>query len=195
MSVLMPLGPWGVLTIALVDAAALGIPMDPVIAAFVYKDPRRTLIYVLMGAIGSAVGSLVPYLLGYTGGEAFVVRKVGRAKFARVHALSEKYGDLALIIPAMLPPPTPFKLFVFSAGVLEMTWLHFMLSVFVGRVLRFAILSVLTIEFGPEIVQIIQTVVKHHSHWAIGILCALILLGVILYIANRKRSSAQAALV
>ena len=99
-------------------------------------------------AAGSALGSLVPYIIGYKGGEAFVVNKVGKAKFDRIHGLSEKYGDLALIIPGMLPPPTPFKLFVFSAGVLEMSWPHFLLAVFTGRILRFSILAALTIELG-----------------------------------------------
>lgn len=195
MSVLIPLGPWGVFVIALADAAAFGIPMDPVVATFVYKDPSRALLYALMGATGSALGSLVPYIIGYKGGEAFVVKRVGEAKFRRVHATSEKYGDLALIIPGMMPPGFPFKLFVFSAGVLEMNWLHFLLAVFTGRVLRFAILSALTIEFGPQIVQVTESLVKQHrSAVLIGVL-VLVAIGVALYVARKKRSHVEAAVV
>lgn len=195
MSVLIPLGPWGVFVIALIDAGALGIPMDPVMATFVYKDPSRTLMYVMLGAAGSAVGSLIPYIIGYKGGEAFVVKRVGQARFSRVHGLSEKYGDLALIIPAMLPPPTPFKLFVFSAGVLEMDWMHFLLAVFTGRVLRFSILAALTIEFGPGIVQMTEALVKQHRNLALGLFLGLILLGVAVYFIRKRRSHAESAMV
>lgn len=184
---LLPFGPWGVFLIALIDAAFFGVPMDPILAVFVHTDPRRSLLYIVMGAAGSAVGSLVPYLIGYKGGEAFVVKKVGRARFDRVHGLSEKYGDLALIIPGMMPPGFPFKLFVFSAGVAEMNWAHFMLAVFTGRVLRFTVLAILTIEFGPQVIQLIGEIVKRHGTIALSILLGLVVIGAIWYLLLRRK--------
>lgn len=189
--VLLPFGPWGVFAIALIDAAAFGVPMDPIVAVFVHRDPQRTLLYAVMGAAGSAIGSLIPYLIGYKGGEALIVKKVGEARFRRVHAMSEKYGDLALIIPGIMPPGFPFKLFVFSAGVAEMNWAHFMLAVFTGRVLRFCILSVLVIEFGPEIVELIQRTLALHKHAAFGILGILVALGVYWYVLRKKRANVE----
>lgn len=185
---LLPLGPWGVFLIALIDAAAFGIPMDPVVAVFVHTDPRRSVLYVVMGAAGSAIGSLVPYLLGYKGGEAFVVKKVGQARFNRVHGLSEKYGDLALIIPAMMPPGFPFKLFVFSAGVAEMSWPHFLLAVFTGRLLRFSILAGLTIKFGPQVIQLMGDVVKRHGPLATSIVIGIAMLCGIWYVLLQRRN-------
>ena len=184
---LLPFGPWGVFLIALIDASFFGVPMDPILAVFVHTDPRRSLLYIVMGAAGSAVGSLVPYLIGYKGGEAFVVKKVGRARFDRVHGLSEKYGDLALIIPGMMPPGFPFKLFVFSAGVAEMNWAHFMLAVFTGRVLRFTVLAILTIEFGPQVIQLIGEIVKRHGTIALSILLGLVVIGAIWYLMLRRK--------
>jgi membrane protein YqaA with SNARE-associated domain len=177
MAVLAPLGgPWAVFVIAVVDAALLGIPLDPIVAYYVHADPKRTLLYALMGATGSALGSVVPYLIGYKGGEAFLVKRIGERKFRRIHGLSEKYGDLALVIPAMMPPGTPFKLFVFSAGIAEMNFVHFLLAIFTGRLARFVLLAGLTIKFGPEIVAITQTVVKTHPFLTLGFFAALILL-------------------
>lgn len=184
---LLPFGPWGVFLIALIDAAFFGVPMDPIVAVFVHTDPRRSLLYIVMGAAGSAVGSLVPYLIGYKGGEAFVVKKVGRSRFDRVHGLSERYGDLALIIPGMMPPGFPFKLFVFSAGVAEMNWAHFLLAVFTGRVLRFSVLAILTIEFGPQVIQLIGDIVKRHGTLTLSILLGLIAIGVIWYVLLRRK--------
>lgn len=174
---LAPLGgPWAVFVIAGVDSALFGIPLDAIVAYYVHTDPRRSLIIALMGAFGSAVGSLVPYFIGYKGGEAFLIKRIGHRKFRRIHGLSEKYGDLALIVPSMLPPPTPFKVFVFSAGIAEMNVVHFMLAIFTGRLARFLFLTVLTIRFGPQIVAVTQNLVKTHPLLTLGIFGGALLL-------------------
>jgi membrane protein YqaA with SNARE-associated domain len=190
---LLPFGPWGVFLIALIDASFFGVPMDPIVAFFVHTDPRRSVLYAVMGAAGSAIGSLVPYAIGYKGGEAFVVRKVGQARFDRVHRLSEKYGTLALIIPGMMPPGFPFKLFVFSAGVAEMNWARFLLAVFTGRILRFSVLAVLTIEFGPQVLDLMQSVLTRHGPLVMGVLLALILGGAVWYLLRRRKKTAPTA--
>jgi membrane protein YqaA with SNARE-associated domain len=188
MAVLIPLGPWGVFCIALVDAAAFGVPMDPVIAAFVYGDPRRTLLYAFMGAIGSAIGSTVPYVIGYKGGEAFLVKKIGQKRFDRIHGNTERYGELGLMVACIMPPGFPFKLFVFSAGIAEMTYARFLLSIFAGRLMRFLMLAALTIRFGPQIVSLTGTLVKQHLIAALlGI--GLLILVIALFSKWRRKKS------
>lgn len=168
---LAPLGgPWAIFFLTAIDAAALGIPMDALLAYYAYTNRARIVPCILMGALGSTLGSLVPYLLGYKGGEAFVAKRVGRQRFQRVHARVERYGMWALIIPSMLPPPTPFKLFVFCAGVAEMSWLRFCISIFAGRLARFTLLSVLTILYGPQIVDLFQTLIVRH--WPVALAAA-----------------------
>jgi len=71
----------------------------------------------------------------------------------------ENQEFLAMMIPSMLPPPTPWKAFVFAAGVFEMRVTSFMLAVFCGRMLRWLVLSMLVLKLGPEAV----TVVAHHG--------------------------------
>jgi membrane protein YqaA with SNARE-associated domain len=171
MHLLAPLGgPLAILVLTVVDAAALGIPLDPVVAYYAYTDRHRILLYILLASIGSAVGSLVPYAIGYKGGEALIAKRIGRPKFERVHGRVERYGIWALIIPSMLPPPTPFKLFVFCAGVAEMSWLKLISSIFAGRLMRFSLLSVLTVFFGPRIVDKFNTVI--FRHWQVSLLMA-----------------------
>lgn len=194
MKVLAPLGgPWAILIIAMLDAAAFGIPMDPLVAYYVHRDPNRFFLYTVLAAAGSAIGSLVPYAIGYKGGEALLIKRIGEAKFRRIHGLSEKYGDLALIVPAMMPPPTPFKLFVFSAGVAEMSWPHFMLAIFAGRVARFFILSALTIQFGPQIVDLMARLVTQHLPVTMGVLAIVALL--VWFVVKRRKSGTSAAMV
>ncbi len=195
MALLAPLGGiWAVFLIALIDASFFGIPLDPVIAVYVAVDPRRTIIYALMGALGSALGSTVPYLIGYKGGEALVVKKIGQQRFARIHAQSEKYGDLALIIPALMPPGFPFKAFALIAGVTEMGYIHFLLSIIVGRLLRFIILGVLIIAYGPEILRFMMTAFQHHRGLTFAIV-ALIVVAIFLIVrlvSSRAPSVADA---
>ncbi|MGA3127971.1 MAG: VTT domain-containing protein [Candidatus Korobacteraceae bacterium] len=191
MAALAPLGGvWAVFLVALIDASFFGIPLDPVIAYYVAVDPRRTILYAVMASLGSALGSTVPYLIGYKGGEALVVKKLGQKSFARLHARSEKYGDLALIIPALMPPGFPFKAFALIAGVTEMRYPHFLLSIFVGRLLRFIILGGLIIAYGPEILSFLMAAFQHHRIATFAVIVAIAAIIVLIVRFNRSRSSA-----
>lgn len=178
---LKALGAWGVLLIAMLDAAAFGIPMDPLIAGFVYSSPAKAFFYCLAASVGSALGSLIPYWLGRAGGELFLLKRINEARLQRIRDRFERQEFLALMIPATLPPPTPFKLFVFSAGVFEMKTLHFLFAVFLGRMIRFGVLSVLTVVFGPEIVSMIKTLIRHHPSIAVALGVVILALGYLLF--------------
>jgi len=191
MAVLAPLGGIkAVFVIAFIDAAIFGIPLDPIIGYYVATDPRRTILYAIMAALGSAIGSTVPYAIGYKGGEALVVNKIGPKRFARMHALSEKYGDLALIIPALMPPGFPFKAFELMAGVTEMSYPHFLLSIFVGRVLRFLILGCLIIAYGPEILDFLKVAFQHHRGATFAVVAAIVAILVLIVRLSQSRGGA-----
>jgi membrane protein YqaA with SNARE-associated domain len=167
-ALLKPLGAWGVFAIAALDAAALGLPMDLVIAGYVYKDPPRFLLYVVMASAGSALGSGVLYLIGYLGGEKVLRKRISAERFGQIHGSFERHQFWALMFPAMLPPPTPFKLFVLAAAVFEMKFWHFLLAIFAGRFVRFLLLALLTLKFGPDFVRISGTIFREHFHWVLA---------------------------
>ena len=166
---LKSLGAWGVLIISFLDACAFGIPMDPLIAGYVYANPHKSWLYCLAASVGSAIGSLIPYALGRAGGELFLLKRIDEARLKRIRDRFEKREFLALMIPATLPPPTPFKLLVFSAGVFEMKMIPFLLAIISGRMLRFAVVSLITIFFGPQIVAEAKTLVLKHPSVVVGI--------------------------
>ena len=168
-AVLIPMGPWGILLIAFIDAAFLGIPMDPLVAYFVYRRPGLFWLYTLMGAAGSALGSLVVYYIGRKGEEMLLEKRIPKRTLLRIRRAFERHEFLALMVPAMLPPPTPFKFFVLTAGGLKMRLDHFLLAVFSGRMIRFTVLSVLTIFFGPQIVTLATNLAKQHLPWVLGL--------------------------
>ena len=170
LNVLRPLGPLGAFVIGFGDSAAIGMPVDLIIAGYVYGTlqqlQRNTvppnslhwfaslyLLFPVTAAVGSALGSLVAYAIGRKGGEVALRKRVSQAKFDAISERFERQEFLALMIPSMLPPPTPFKLFTFAAGALKMKVRDFLLAIFVGRMIRWLILAKLVVWFGPAIVE------------------------------------------
>jgi membrane protein YqaA with SNARE-associated domain len=190
---LKPLGFWGVGAVAALDSSSIPVPMDLIVAGYVWSDAHRFYLYVLMASIGSAIGGLVPYWLGRAGGEIFLMKRIDRARYERLRDRFEKQEFLALMIPSIMPPPTPWKVFVFAAGVFEMRVVSFMLAVFAGRVLRFTVVSLLTIQYGPQIVHDVTEMM--HQHLAATLIGLAIVLGVIAVVAVRKGRSKRAATV
>ena len=185
LGVLGPLGIWGAALAGLVDSGTLPIPMDPLIATWAWNDHRHAYLYVLMAAAGSAVGGLIPFLLGRAGGELFLLRRIDRARYEAMMARFEKQEFLAMAIPSAMPPPTPWKAFVFGAGVFEMNIWHFLLAVFTGRAVRFGAEAALTIKYGPQIVNVVGDLFKYHLTLTLVMLA--LLLGLLLLWVIRKR--------
>jgi membrane protein YqaA with SNARE-associated domain len=162
LAILKPLGFWGVGGIAFVDAAAIPVPMDLIIAGYVWADKPHFYLYVVLASAGSALGGLIPFYLGRAGGELFLMKRINRARYEQLRDRFEKQECLAMMIPSILPPPTPWKLFVFAAGVFEMKTGNFMLSVFAGRFIRYTATALLTIEYGPQIVNMVTVLTTRH---------------------------------
>jgi membrane protein YqaA with SNARE-associated domain len=189
--VLAPLGPWGVFAIAAVDAALLGMPMDAIVAGYIYKDPPKMLLYVVLASAGSALGSILVYVIGHAGGEVLLRKRLSPERFEKIHASFERHEFWALMFPAMLPPPTPFKAVALSAAAFEMRFRDFMIAIFAGRFVRFLVLGVLTLKFGPGFVAWIVDVFAHHFKWVA--LAAVAALAIWLFWIRRKKASQRLA--
>ena len=167
-AVLKPLGAWGVFAIAALDGAALGLPMDLVIAGYVYANRQRFLLYVIMASAGSALGSLVIYVIGHAGGHELLEKRMSPQRFEKFHSTFEKHPFWSVMFPAMLPPPTPFKLVALTAAASGMTLSHYLLAILAGRFVRFLVLAILTLIFGPEFVQVSSALFSKHGRWVLA---------------------------
>src|SRR5580658_7734728 len=177
-------GIWGIGALALLDSSSIPVPMDAFIAYSVWHGKSRFVLYCIAAAAGSAIGGLLPYGLGRAGGEMFLLKRVNRERFERMRARFERQEFLAMMIPSMLPPPTPWKAFVFAAGVFEMRVVPFMLAVFCGRMVRWLALSLLVLKLGPGAVEI----VAHHALTVVGIVGALAVIGFAWWWFRKKRA-------
>ncbi len=190
MPALLKLGFWGVGLVAIIDTSSLPVPMDALLALLVWQDKGHFWIYCLVASVGSAIGGLVPYGLGRAGGEIFLLKRVNRERFEAMRKRFEKQEFLAVMVPSMLPPPTPWKAFVFAAGVFEMRIVPFMAAVFAGRLVRWLVLSWLVMKLGPTAVDSVANVVKEHLALFLGAL-VLVFVGIGVWVVLRRRRSGE----
>jgi membrane protein YqaA with SNARE-associated domain len=182
------LGIWGPFVIAFADSALLGMPVDFVVAKYVYEDHRRLLLYITMASLGSALGSIPLYILGYLGGEKVLRKRISEERFLKIHRSFEQHEFWALMFPGMLPPPLPFKVFVLGAAVFEMRFRDFLVAIFLGRLVRFGVLAMLVLWFGPQIVGLFGGVVKQHWLEILGVILGA---GCLWWVLRRGRAEAK----
>jgi membrane protein YqaA with SNARE-associated domain len=181
---LAPLGIWGVFFLSIVDSTSIPMPADPLIIHYAVEHPHTFYIYCFMAALGSAIGSLVPYYLGRAGGELVLLKRINRARFEQMRDRFEKQEFLAIMIPAIMPPPMPVKLFELAAGVFEMRVLTYFLAVLTGKFLRFLIWGLLVVFFGQTILHTVGHAIRQHAGIAISGALFLVLL-LVIYVVRR----------
>ncbi len=186
LGVLKPLGIWGVAALAALDSSSIAIPMDIIVAGYIWADRKHFWLYALMVGLGSAIGALVPFFIGRAGGELVLLRRVDRAKFDQLRDRFARQSFWAVLIPAAMPPPTPFKLFAFGAGVFEMGILPYMAAVFCGRTLHYLVLGILTVRYGPQIVAVVLHQASRHTG-AMLLVVALLLTALVFFLWQKRQ--------
>ena len=184
LTALKPLGVWGIGALAVVDSAAIPVPIDALVIDYIVHDHARSLLYCFMAAAGSAIGSLLPYYIGRAGGELFLLKRINRQRYEKLRDRFERQEFLAIMIPAMMPPPMPVKLFELAAGVFEMKPLWFFSAVLLGKFARFLLWAVITIFFGPALIHTVTHTVRAHT----GVVLAgglLLVFALIFYIVRK----------
>jgi membrane protein YqaA with SNARE-associated domain len=144
------LGGPGLFFIALADSSFLSLPEGNDILIVVLSTGQSWQLmtyYVVMTTLGSISGCAVLYSVGRRGG-AFLRKRLKEKRMKEMEDLYRKWGVWAVVIPSVLPPPTPFKIFVLSAGLFRLPFVKFLLSVAVGRSIRYLMWGVLAVLYG-----------------------------------------------
>ena len=187
----------GVLILAIFDSSFLTVPEgnDLLIVILSAGKSWRTMAYfVSMTVIGSVIGCLLLYMVGRKGGSPLMRRRFSQQKIEKAERLYRKYGILTVLIPSILPPPLPFKIFVLSAGVFRLNIFEFLFAVAVGRTIRYSIWGILAVLYGNPV----KVFMQQNLNW-IGtlliialVLIAAIVIAYFLYRAKSRKTQTNA---
>src|SRR5437016_13377112 len=123
---------------------------------FSINEPDAMVKFALLTSMGTVIGCALLYAVGRKGGEAFLRRSIAHERLARVQRWYQRHGMLAVIVPSLLPPPTPFKIFVLSAGTFGISWPKFLSAVVIGRGIRYFSEGILAVVYGPAAIRFVQ---------------------------------------
>lgn len=181
-------GGLGLAVVAFLDSSFLTLPEvnDIAIVGLVIQHPDRWLYYATATTIGSIAGCYALYTVSRKGGEALLRKRFSDDRVARAIAVFRKYGLLAVIIPSILPPPTPFKVFVLLAGVTKVKPWTFIFAVAVGRGFRYGGEALLAVWYGERATQFIKQNLTQVSIW---LAVTVAVLAVIVLVWRRMRAT------
>jgi membrane protein YqaA with SNARE-associated domain len=184
------LGGPGLFLIAFLDSSFLSFPevCDALIVVLTVKSPSRMPYYALVTTLGSVAGCYTLYMVGRRGGEAFLRKRFKQGNVDRAMAIFRKYGMLAILVPSLLPPPMPFKIFVLAAGVARVRPFDFLLAVSIGRGIRYFGVGFLAVRYGERAIQFL-----HENGAAVGLwlgIAVLVLGAAVFWLRKRARRTA-----
>ena len=164
------LGGPGLFIIGYLDSSFLSFPevSDLLIVGMVMRRPHLLVYYALMAALGSVLGCLTIYYIARKGGEAFLRKRFKGHHVDRGLKLFQKYGLLVLIVPALLPPPAPFKIFVLLAGVAAIPVWQFVTAIGIARIVRYGGEGLLAVWYGDRAFAFLHQHAKEAGLWLAG---------------------------
>jgi membrane protein YqaA with SNARE-associated domain len=177
--------------IGALDSSLLSLPEinDYLVVGRCIKDPTAAYYFPLFAATGSVIGCNLLYTIVRRGGQAVLRKKFPLASIKRVERAYERFGFFAIAIPAVLPPPLPFKIFVATAGALEYPRWKFLLTVMIARSLRYYVEGILAVFYGRRVLLFL----KDNGLVIVSIVATLALIALGVYILIKRRRGPAAA--
>src|SRR5258705_11870949 len=174
--------------IGALDSSLLSLPEinDYLVVGRCFKHPSAAFYFPLFAATGSVIGCAILYSIMRRGGQAVLRKRFSVESIKRVEKAYARFGFLAIAVPAILPPPLPFKVFVATAGTLEYPRWKFLLTVMVARSLRYYVEGILAEFYGGRVLLFF----KDNGLVVISIGAAAVLIGILIYLLINWRKNA-----
>jgi membrane protein YqaA with SNARE-associated domain len=163
----LALGAPGLFLVALLDSSFLSLPQvnDILLIWMVAQKPSMWWVYAGMSTLGSVAGCLVMYLLARKGGERLLRKWMSAERIEKAHRTFSRYGLMAVLVPSILPPPAPFKIFVILAGVSKMSPWSFAIAILLGRGFRYFGEGLLAVWYGEQALAFLETNGRQVALW------------------------------
>lgn len=176
----------GLFGIAFFDSSLLSLPEinDALLLYFGARFPKRAFYYALMTMLGSVTGASLLYGLARWQGFSFLEKRFPKGRIQSVFELVRRYGAFAVLLPSILPPPFPFKIFVLSSGALGLSIPRFVAAMVVGRTLRYFGEAWLAVRYGDEALGYLHA---NTANVLIGVL--VVAVGAVVFHVIRRRKS------
>lgn len=175
------------IVIGALDSSLLSLPEinDYLVVGRCFKDHTAVFYFPLFAAMGSVLGCSLLYTIVRRGGQAVLRKRFNLQSIKRVERAYERFGFLAIGIPAIMPPPLPFKIFVATAGALEYPRWKFLLTVMIARSLRYYVEGILAVYYGRRVLLFM----KDNGLVIISIVATVLLIVGIIYLAINWRKT------
>jgi membrane protein YqaA with SNARE-associated domain len=141
-----PYGGWALFGLAFLESSVFPIPPDVLLIALSLGRPELAFWFALVCSIGSVLGGMAGYALGYYGGRPLLLRMFPREKIENVERYYDKYNAWAIGIAGLTP--LPYKLFTISAGAFAINFKIFVLASIISRTSRFMLVAGLIYVLG-----------------------------------------------
>ena len=170
-------GGLGLFLIAFLDSSVLTFPVinDLLLIDLSVRYPARMPYYAAMATLGSVGGCLLLYYIARKGGEAMFQKHAG-PRAQSIQAWIRRNGFVSILVTALLPPPTPFKVFVIAAGALEMPVRMFVLGLLAARGFRYFGEGFLAVKYGDQASGFLLTHKLEVAGIALGVVVGIYLL-------------------
>ncbi len=176
--------------IGALDSSLLSLPEinDYLVVARCFTHPRAVFFFPMFAATGSVLGCLLLYTILKRGGLAVLHRRFKLEHIQRVERAYARFGILALAVPALLPPPMPFKIFVATAGALQFPRRKFLLTILIARSLRYYTEGILAVFYGKRVLRFL----RDNGLMIVTVVGGLCLLALAIYLlSNRGRAAVK----
>jgi membrane protein YqaA with SNARE-associated domain len=177
--------------IGALDSSLLSLPEinDYLVVGRCYKYPSAVFYFPLFAAGGSVLGCLLLYTIMRRGGQALLRKRFKPQSIERVERAYARFGVFAIAIPAILPPPLPFKIFVATAGTLEYPRWKFLLTVMIARSFRYYVEGILAVFYGQRVLLFM----KDNGLVIISVVASAAIVSLVIYtVVNRRRAKSAA---
>jgi membrane protein YqaA with SNARE-associated domain len=175
--------------IGALDSSLLSLPEinDYLVVGRCYKYPSAVFYFPLFAAVGSVLGCWLLYSIMRRGGQAVLRKRFKPESLERVERAYARFGVFAIAIPAILPPPLPFKIFVATAGTLEYPRWKFLLTIMIARSFRYYVEGILAVYYGQRVIVFM----KENGLVILGIVAAAAVVALLAYLVLNRRTARQ----